>query len=254
MLLNSVRSVDERDVVNVQHPDSDSIQTSCFEGYAGRGDTSRALVGPSDYGDIFLSIVERTGAGLAVLDSGLHIQETNSAFQKQCGAAAELRDQDFLLLLHPSVRQYMRRQFERLVQRRTSRFVEQMSALWATRPGFSGRLTAMTICNEMDQLKNVVVLINPEKDEDDRRTLIRPNKFVTPINARILEGVATGVPTVQLAAKLYLSRQGIEYHVSNMLRQFKVPNRAALVSKAYSMGIFGVGSWPPKVLTEYIQQ
>ncbi len=254
MLLNSVRSVDEHVFVNVQQPDSDSIQTSGSQGHAATNNAQSPLVGASDYGDIFLSIVERTGAGLAVLDPHLHIQETNSAFLKQCGCSFDLQDYDFLELLHPSVRQYMRRQFERLIHRRKSRFVEQMSALWATRTAFSGRLTAMTVYNDTDQLKNVVVLVNPEKDEDDRRTLIRPNKIVTPINARILEGVATGVPTVQLAAKLYLSRQGIEYHVSNMLRQFKVPNRAALVSKAYSMGIFGVGSWPPKVLSEYIQQ
>jgi DNA-binding NarL/FixJ family response regulator len=73
------------------------------------------------------------------------------------------------------------------------------------------------------------------------------------MDARILEGVAAGVSTVRLADMLYLSRGGVEYHVSALLRKLKVKNRPALVSKAYSMGIFGVGSWPPRVLPEFLK-
>ncbi|GAA2646745.1 hypothetical protein GCM10010399_95020 [Dactylosporangium fulvum] len=214
-----------------------------------------ALVGASEYGELFLSIVERTGVGLAVLNPQLRIQQTNAAFLEQCGQPRfDLHGFDFSELLHPSVRQYMRRQFERLLTGRNSRFVEHLAALWATRTTFTGALTGMAVQNDAGHLKTIVVLVSPDKTEDDRRILISPNKILTEINAKILEGVATGIPTVQLAARLYLSRQGIEYHVSNMLRQFKVPNRAALVSKAYSMGLFGVGSWPPKVLPEYVRR
>lgn len=214
-----------------------------------------ALVGASEYGELFLSIVERTGVGLAVLNPQLRIQQTNEALLEHCGQPRfDLHGFDFSELLHPSVRQHMRRQFERLLTGRSGRFVEHLAALWATRTAFTGSLTGMAVQGDAGQLKTIVVLVAPDKGEDDRRVLISPNKILTEINAKILEGVATGVPTVQLAAKLYLSRQGIEYHVSNMLRQFKVPNRAALVSKAYSMGLFGVGSWPPKVLSEYVRR
>jgi len=43
-------------------------------------DRGRSLVETHEYGDIFLSIVDRTGAGLAVLDPQLRIQENNAAF------------------------------------------------------------------------------------------------------------------------------------------------------------------------------
>jgi DNA-binding CsgD family transcriptional regulator len=72
------------------------------------------------------------------------------------------------------------------------------------------------------------------------------------LDARILEGVAMGMSTVNLAAKLYLSRQGVEYHVGKMLRRFKVANRAALVSRAYAIGILGAGTWPPRVAPDYV--
>ena len=56
-----------------------------------------------------------------------------------------------------------------------------------------------------------------------------------------------------MAARLYLSRQGVEYHVGLMLRRFKAPNRAALVSRAYSMGVLTVGSWPPKAVLDFVE-
>jgi DNA-binding NarL/FixJ family response regulator len=74
------------------------------------------------------------------------------------------------------------------------------------------------------------------------------------MDARILEGVAAGVTTPQLATRLFLSRGGVEYHVAALLRKLKVSNRVALISRAYSKGIFDVGSWPPKVLPEYVKE
>ncbi|MEU0991365.1 LuxR C-terminal-related transcriptional regulator [Streptomyces sp. NPDC059155] len=74
------------------------------------------------------------------------------------------------------------------------------------------------------------------------------------LDVRILEGVAVGTSTVQLASSLHLSRQGVEYRIGLMLRQFQVANRAALVSRAHSLGVLSVGAWPPRVLPEFLEQ
>jgi DNA-binding CsgD family transcriptional regulator len=73
------------------------------------------------------------------------------------------------------------------------------------------------------------------------------------MDARILEGVATGVSTVKLASMLYLSRGGIEYHVNILMRRLKVKNRPALVSKAYSAGLLYQG-WPPRVHPDHMKK
>ncbi|MFE0704682.1 LuxR family transcriptional regulator [Streptomyces sp. NPDC058872] len=73
------------------------------------------------------------------------------------------------------------------------------------------------------------------------------------LDVRILEGVAIGTSTVRLAASLYLSRQGVEYRIGLMLRHFQVANRAALVSRAHSLGVLSVGTWPPRVLPEFLE-
>lgn len=82
-----------------------------------------------------------------------------------------------------------------------------------------------------------------------------PRRKVPALNVRdagVLEGLASGSSSVQLAASLFLSRQGVEYYVGRLLRKFRVPNRTALVGRAYSMGIFDSGSWPPKVRPEFV--
>jgi DNA-binding NarL/FixJ family response regulator len=72
------------------------------------------------------------------------------------------------------------------------------------------------------------------------------------LDAQIIESIAAGERTTHIANKVYLSRQGVEYHVSKLLRYLRVPNRAALVAKAYAMGILAVGTWPPAVRAEGI--
>nr|ARU08090.1 MlcU [uncultured bacterium] len=84
-------------------------------------------------------------------------------------------------------------------------------------------------------------------------SVIDTHKTLSVLSAKVLEGVAAGSSTIQLASELYLSRQGVEYHVNVMLRKFKVPNRVALVSRVYSMGMFDHTAWPPAVLPEYIR-
>lgn len=73
------------------------------------------------------------------------------------------------------------------------------------------------------------------------------------LDAQVLEGVAGGESTVQLAARLYLSRQGIEYRVGQMLRRFDAPNRPALVARAHALGMFAAGQGPPRVLPKHVR-
>jgi DNA-binding CsgD family transcriptional regulator len=78
--------------------------------------------------------------------------------------------------------------------------------------------------------------------------------LLSEMEAKILERVAAGASTVQLAGHLHLSCKGIEYHISAMLRKLGVPNRPALVSRAYTIGILNSGTWPPRVQQEHVKR
>ncbi|WP_128378872.1 LuxR C-terminal-related transcriptional regulator [Streptomyces cavernae] len=71
------------------------------------------------------------------------------------------------------------------------------------------------------------------------------------ISARILEGVAAGMSSRQLASRIGMSHQGVDYHIGVLLRILRVPNRTALVSRAYQLGILSTDCWPPRVTAEH---
>ncbi|MFI8091337.1 helix-turn-helix transcriptional regulator [Streptomyces sp. NPDC086080] len=207
-----------------------------------------------EYGDVVLSLFERSGIGLVILEPTLRVRSVNSAFSAQCGRHRdEICDRAFAELLHPSVRQYVLRQFGRLVQGHHARLVSRSIAMSFQDTAVSGKLAAFPVEGAAGKVRMILVQFTPEETPDVQQTLVGSQWRLTPLTAKVLEGVAAGDPTVRLAAKLFLSRQGIEYHVSLLLRQFKVPNRTALAAKAYSMGMFSIGCWPPRVLPDYIR-
>ena len=69
--------------------------------------------------------------------------------------------------------------------------------------------------------------------------------------SHVLEGLAAGLSTQQLASRLGLSSHGVEYPVSSMLRKLKAPNRSALVARAYALDILVPNCWPPQVRPQY---
>lgn len=96
--------------------------------------------------------------------------------------------------------------------------------------------------------ETIVVMVAPGycRESGSRRIL-------TKMDSKILEGVAAGVPTAKLALMVDLSRGGVEYHVTNLLRKLSAPNRTSLVSKAYAEGILAAGTWPPKVVPDFVK-
>ncbi|MFC0105710.1 LuxR C-terminal-related transcriptional regulator [Kibdelosporangium aridum] len=204
--------------------------------------------------EIFRSFFERSGMCVAHLDRSLRIVDANADFFRQFGRVpVEVRGRQICDLVHPSVRDKLSMQLGRLVGNQRHRFAERVVVLRPGNTTLSGELTGFAVPGDAGTVVSLMVLVRPEKVDRDSTLVAGRTKLLTDVDARILEGVAAGVSTVQLAANLYLSRGGIEYHVATLLRKLKVKNRPALISKAYSMGIFGVGSWPPRVLAEFVE-
>ncbi|GGQ35445.1 hypothetical protein GCM10010233_61510 [Streptomyces pseudogriseolus] len=100
----------------------------------------------------------------------------------------------------------------------------------------------------------ILVVMSPADGKTGSTEVLAPRKkLLTEIDARIWQGIAAGVSTIPLVSRLHLSRQGVKYHVTGLLSALKVPNRAALVSRACSMGVLKVGTWPPKVVEGFIE-
>ncbi|MEZ3178125.1 helix-turn-helix transcriptional regulator [Streptomyces pimonensis] len=191
---------------------------------------------------------------VACLDPALTIQQVNQEFDRRFGNPAEdLCGRPFCDLVHPSVRQPLMRQFSRMLEGRGHRFATEVITVDED-TAHTLPMTAMAVRGgHIPDVAAILVMLPAADGKSTDSGVVAPRKkLLSEVDARILEGIAAGVSTVPLAARLYLSRQGVEYHVSGLLRKLKVPNRAALVSRAYSMGVLKVGTWPPKVVEDFI--
>lgn len=203
------------------------------------------------YLDVAHSLFKWSGLCLASLDSAQRLMEANTDFfQHFGGRPLEERSRSFYDFLHPSSQEKVRRQFGKLAVAGQSHFTEQIMGVGPSSSVFSGLLRAVAVRGDSDLMSATVVIVRPD-EVIAADTFRSRDKALNDLDARILEGVAAGASTIQLASRLHLSRQGIEYRVASMLRRFKVPNRPALVSRAYAMGAFSVGRWPPQVLSNF---
>lgn len=208
-----------------------------------------------DRSGIFRSFFDRSGMCVANVDHAVRVTEANAEFSRQFGrSAAELDGRSICELLHPDLRGEVGERFADLLGERRAWFTEHIVALRpADSSEFNGELTGIALRDDADRIDGIMVLVRPEKGTRKGRSSPGRKTTLTDMDARILEGVAAGVSTVQLASMLYLSRGGIEYHVNILLRKLKVNNRPALVSKAYSTGLLCVGAWPPRVHPDHVK-
>jgi DNA-binding CsgD family transcriptional regulator len=200
---------------------------------------------------------------LASLDTELSVVAATDDFFQQFGkSSAEVCGSSLYELLQPQAQDVLAPHFAALTDGEHNRFNERVLATGGGDGAFAGELIGMAIRDDADQLLAIVVLLRPDAAaaRDTERTVQpikaraygsgRRKSLLTALDARILEGVAAGASTIQLATRLYLSRQGVEYHVGSMLRKLRVSNRAALVSRAYAMGLLVADAWPPRISPE----
>lgn len=62
----------------------------------------------------------------------------------------------------------------------------------------------------------------------------------------VLRLTAAGHTSSQAAHELGLTADGVNYHLNRLLDRFRVPNRVALVARAYTLGILDTTTWPPR--------
>lgn len=191
----------------------------------------------------------------ASLDPELRIVAADANFFHTFGrASTDTCGRNLYDLLHPSAPNLLGRHFTRLAEGRRTRFAERILGIGPSHGIFSGELTGIAVQTHTDQPLGYVITIKPDHTTSTEEDPSYHNKpTLSQIDAQILEGIAGGASTIQLASRLYLSRQGVEYHVGLMLRRLKATNRAALVARAHSLGILTVGTWPPRVLPEFVK-
>ncbi|QKW04166.1 PAS domain-containing protein [Streptomyces sp. NA02536] len=169
-------------------------------------------------------------------------------FARQFGLSAdEICGRGLLELLRSRTPGHLREQFAALSSGPGRRIKQKVTGRDGDGRSFHADITAIAVRHPSGEMAGVVVLLRRAAEA------VTGGPVLSALDAQVLEGVANGESTVQLASRLYLSRQGIEYRVGQMLRRFDAPNRPALVARAHALGMFAAGQWPPRVLPECVR-
>jgi DNA-binding CsgD family transcriptional regulator len=208
----------------------------------------------SEYDEIFRLMYEQSGLCMATLDRALCLREANIDFLAQFDRnPQDSYGRPFLALLHPTVRRSIGRDLALLGAGERDRADGKIIAVRQDGALLFGELIAVSVVRSGGEVDAILVLVGQTSRVGKAQAIVQRGVLLTPMDAKILEGVAAGMSTGKLAAVLHMSRGGVEYRITALLRRFKAINRTELASKAYSMGVLNAESWPPLVQSTYVQ-
>ncbi|MFJ9844074.1 LuxR C-terminal-related transcriptional regulator [Kitasatospora sp. NPDC101155] len=149
-----------------------------------------------------------------------------------------LRDSATLQALAEAVRLHRRSQYPARVSWRPSGGGER-----------HGEMTVDLVSDTPEQTPNLLLSLRTLDEPAVRPAppAPDPSAAVRPIEARILAAAARGATTARIAKEIGLTADGVNYHLARLTRRWQLPNRTALVARAYALGVLTPGAWPPEV-------
>ncbi|MDH6140443.1 PAS domain S-box-containing protein [Kitasatospora sp. GP30] len=194
----------------------------------------------------FLMLFDHLPLPIAVCDTAGRIHVVNRAMGIELGVLpGHLSGRKILELLRPQGRRPLRPVMEAVRLQRRSQY--PIEVLWAAADGTErrGELTIEPVSDLPDDDPKLLLWLRalgpPATAPADR-----PTERVSPVEARILAAAARGATTAQIAREVDLTVDGVNYHLTRLTRRWHVPNRTALVARAYATGVLAPDTWPPR--------
>lgn len=192
----------------------------------------------------FLRLLDRSPAPTAVSGPDGVLTIVNPAFAALWGMTpGQMRDRNLLDLFIPTDEKSLLKLAEGLRHGRRSRYPirVQWNAEGSTR---TGQLTVEAVSDEVISPTLLMAFLHVDPLVPGEEPI--PAHTLSPQEARILASVASGATSAVIARSVGLTADGVNYHLSRLCRMLDVPNRTALVAKAYALGLLHTASWPPE--------
>ncbi|MEE1754882.1 helix-turn-helix transcriptional regulator [Streptomyces sp. SP18CS02] len=196
-----------------------------------------------DWRNRALLVFDRVPVPAAVCRTDGVMLLANPAMATEWGTSpGRLPGRNVLELFHPSSAGQVHRIVEAVRLGHRSRY--PMRVHWSAPDDREryGELTADTVSDSADAPLWLLVLLKVLGDREPPR---RTPEEVSPAERRILALAAGGATTERIARSVGLTVDGVNYHLTRLSRRWDAPNRAALVARAYVLGVLAPGVWPP---------
>ncbi|WP_244177508.1 PAS domain-containing protein [Streptomyces atriruber] len=211
----------------------------------------------------FLTLLDRSPTPTAIAGTNGLVSVANPAFASALGLQpGRVANRLLLDLLTPTNSDQLRKLDEAMRSGRRSRY--PVEACWAA--GGTTRHGQVTVEPVTDPLEDtpplmVTLRVAEERDGPTRngaaartggpRAVDAGEELAHPAlnaqEARILRLVAGGATTSVVARTVGIGVDGVNYHLTRLCRRLHVPNRTALVARAYVLGLLDAQAWPPQV-------
>ncbi|PNE33961.1 hypothetical protein AF335_11505 [Streptomyces eurocidicus] len=113
---------------------------------------------------------------------------------------------------------------------------------------YEGELTVEPVSDPEGASPPLLATLRVDEERPPADGTRAPMVVLGPQEERILELVAAGRTTSVIARAVGLSDDGVNYHLVRLARRLSVPNRTALVARAYVLGLLSPAVWPPAAL------
>ncbi|MCS0637301.1 PAS domain-containing protein [Streptomyces sp. LP05-1] len=198
-----------------------------------------------DWRNRALLVFDRVPVPIAVCRTDGRILLANPAMAAEWGTRpGELPERNVLELFHPRAADEVHRIVDAVRRGHRSRYPVRVS--WSAPDGREryGELTADTVSDTADAPLWLLVLVRVLGEHRPRPS--RGPDDTGPLERRILALAAAGATTERIARSVGLTVDGVNYHLTRLSRRWSVPNRTALVARAYVLGVLDPDAWPPE--------
>ncbi|MEU9044744.1 MULTISPECIES: LuxR C-terminal-related transcriptional regulator [unclassified Kitasatospora] len=193
-----------------------------------------------------LRLLDHVPMPIAVVEFGGRVLIVNRAMAAEFGLLpGQLRERKILEFFTLQDSDTLQALAEAVRLHRRSRYPARVS--WTPADGGErhGEMTVDLVGDTPEQTPNLLLSL---------RTVEAPREVpppgpqveVSPVEARILAAAARGATTAQIAREIGLTADGVNYHLARLSRRWRVPNRTALVARAYATGVLAADTWPPE--------
>ncbi|WP_409236553.1 PAS domain-containing protein [Streptomyces sp. PA5.6] len=202
----------------------------------------------------FVTLLDRSPTPTAIAGTNGLVSVANPAFAGALGLQpGGVAGRLLLDLLTPTNSDQLRKLDEAMRSGRRSRY--PVEACWRARGTVRhGQVTVEPVTDPLEDTPPLIVTLRvaDEREEtggesagDAEGELAHP--ALSAQEARILRLVAGGATTAVVARTIGIGVDGVNYHLTRLCRRLRVPNRTALVARAYVLGLLAPEAWPPRV-------
>jgi PAS domain S-box-containing protein len=233
----------------------DNDETGIGEVFLDMSEQARSRRALVDSEQRYRAIFNSAEICILLLDQFGNIADANPTYVRTTGQALRVvRGRDFNEIALAEDRDENQRLWNDLLAGRRTRYDLPVSLRHADGSVLPARLTVTLIRDQVKVVTGLVLAVPTSAQEKKVTVSTTTRAKPTAAEAAVLERLASGMTFQQIADDLKLTRRGVDYRVTKLRHKLRadgaqrVPaTTAALIARAYALGIIQPGAWPPRI-------